>query len=110
MTSDVPSDPRRNELAPVSPELSELEFDEANRVPPPSGGLAKLKTTTERRESTRTFLACWLLALLSAIVVVGLYGWATGASRDRLEDLALMYSPIITLMATVLGFYFASQD
>jgi hypothetical protein len=107
MTSDTPPDPGTNELEPLN---SDSEFNEANTVPPPSGGLIKLKTTTEKREQTRTYLAYWLLALLTAIVGVGLWGWAAGASRDRLEDLALMYSPVVTLMATVLGFYFASRD
>lgn len=89
---------------------AESAFDEANRVPPPVGGLIRPRTTTERREDTRSRLAYWVMGLLTVIVGVGLWGWIDGVSRDRLEDLTLMFSPVVTLMATVLGFYFASRD
>lgn len=85
-------------------------IDETETAPAPKGGLLKLPTRPSR-EHARRQLAYWLLVLLTILVVVGCVGWlAHGTDRDRMQNYAILFSPIVTLLGTVLGFYFSSHD
>lgn len=62
------------------------------------------------RDKLRGWLAIGMASLLGVIVVVALYAWAfQKADLERMQSLALVFSPIVTLMGTILGFYFASD-
>lgn len=84
-------------------------------APVPKGGPTDV-SLARHRETTRSTLAKWLMALLT-LVVVGLLAAAglqmTGdvsSSALSISDLATaVLTPVATLTGTALGFYFGAQ-
>ena len=70
----------------------------------------------QARDNTRGRIAYWLLALVSLVVVYGMYRWGaypyTDSSKlvsDLKELAAVFFNPLTTLLGTAIGFYFGSQ-
>jgi uncharacterized membrane protein (DUF4010 family) len=63
-----------------------------------------------RRERTRTWLAWAVIGLLALdIVLIMVWFFANHASKDGLQALLTgLFTPIVGLAGTVLGFYFGS--
>lgn len=58
-------------------------------------------------DKTRRAIAIGLVILLSLLAGVGCYGWiAHPANSDHLQAFGILFSPVVTLVGTVLGFYF----
>lgn len=60
-------------------------------------------------DNVRMWLALLMVAILACIVGVACWGWISGASLKDLQALALILSPVVTLVGTILGFYFSSE-
>lgn len=81
------------------------DADAGSRLTPPT------TTPQQQRETTRTKLAWALVLSLIALVGVGATGWLLyGNDVERMQTFAIVFAPIVTLVGTVLGFYFSSKD
>lgn len=77
----------------------------------PSPGLIRLQGSHVPREETRRRLAYALVAILGILVAVGCAGWLLhGDDVDRMQNFALIFAPVVTLLGTILGFYFSNAD
>ena len=95
----------------LAPDLAALR-DQLSEDATPQGGLNALRQRPRRwsREDTRTSIAWAMIFILGAVVVIGVLGWwFQRASTERMESLAVMFAPIVTLVGTVLGFYFSDD-
>lgn len=60
-------------------------------------------------DSTRRWIAYGLVLLLATITIIGALGWwRHGEDPERIQSFAIIFSPVVTLVGTVLGFYFSS--
>lgn len=79
----------------------------------PAAGLKagfQLASIEHRRESTRNWIVYALLAILALLVLVGCIGWLMyGADTSRMQNFSVLFSPVVTLLAGMLGFYFSSE-
>lgn len=81
--------------------------------PPPQPGLNGVIREVRKghREVTRRHIALILVAALVALTAVGATGWLIwGSDTARMQNFAIVFSPITTLFGTVIGFYFSSGD
>lgn len=66
------------------------------------------------QDATRSYIAYWLLALLTLLVIGGfslLFAVPGGATFDNLKSiLELVFGPIIALVSAATGFYFGAQQ
>lgn len=60
-------------------------------------------------DSVRMWLAVGMVVILAGIVTVACAEWASGAGVRRMQALAVVMSPVVTLVGTILGFYFSSS-
>lgn len=60
-------------------------------------------------DNVRMWLAVSMVAILALIVLSACWGWARGATVDDMQALAIVLSPVVTLVGTILGFYFSSE-
>jgi len=61
-------------------------------------------------DDTRMFLAYGLLAVLAGVVAAGCWGWIEyGDDPARMQSFGALFSPVVTLVGTVLAFYFFSS-
>ncbi|NES97941.1 MAG: hypothetical protein F6K32_22575 [Desertifilum sp. SIO1I2] len=69
-----------------------------------------------QREKTRTWLAVYLLGLLTvSLIGIGIYitvdrGRETGESERHREILTIVWTSQVTLVSAALGFYFGSES
>jgi hypothetical protein len=60
-------------------------------------------------DNTRRWIAYGLVLLLATVTIIGALGWwSHGADPQRIQSYAIIFSPVVTLVGTVLGFYFSS--
>lgn len=84
-------------------------FLELSEDSAPAPGLQKLTTRPIKREHTRRTIAYILVGTLVALAIVGAAGWLFfGEDTDRMQNFAVVFSPVTTLIGTVIGFYFSS--
>lgn len=77
----------------------------------PREGLAVPRETAVDREKTRRRLAYGLVIILAGMVAVGCAGWLKyGGDVERMQNFGLIFAPIVTLLGTILGFYFSSKE
>jgi hypothetical protein len=60
-------------------------------------------------DSVRMWLAIGMVLILTGIVGVACYGWIDGRDLESMQALAIVLSPVVTLVGTILGFYFSSS-
>lgn len=60
-------------------------------------------------DRVRMYLAGAMVAILAVIVGVACYGWIMGRHLEDMQALAIVMSPVVTLVGTILGFYFSSE-
>ncbi|MGB3764489.1 MAG: hypothetical protein WA966_14840 [Ornithinimicrobium sp.] len=89
-----------------------LDLDEAGHVDPVPGLVHPHETLLQRkREDARRWIALALIFMLFVLVAVGCWGWIShGSDVERMQNFAVLFSPVVTLLGTVLGFYFSSAD
>lgn len=62
------------------------------------------------RERTRRHLAWAMIGLLATVIVVGAIGWLRfGDDTARMQGYAVIFSPVSTLLGTILGYYFLTE-
>lgn len=77
----------------------------------PRPGLSYPQEIETPRDATRKWLAYALVFILLILVVVGCVGWLRdGSDADRMQNFSLLFAPIVTLLGTILGFYFSSGE
>lgn len=63
-----------------------------------------------QQELTRQGISYWLLFLFSVEILFAIGAAAGGMKLDTIKDIELVvFGPTVTLLATAIGFYFASE-
>lgn len=96
---------------PSTTALGEIPLGDAT----PEGDRASIgpgEFNQEKEDTTaRKRIAYWLLGILSVIVAITLAGWVFGKTADEATDVAAkLLAPIVGLIGTVLGFYYANSQ
>ncbi|GAB3652917.1 hypothetical protein GCM10027596_02640 [Nocardioides korecus] len=61
-------------------------------------------------DDDRRYIAWIMLAILGIAVAVGLINWCVrGLSADQMQGFQMIFTPLVTLVASVLGFYFSRK-
>ncbi|MDQ2956474.1 MAG: hypothetical protein M3Y42_05880 [Actinomycetota bacterium] len=114
---------------PEPPAPSEIDLDELQNLdaraisslatgdePPPAPGGPKLEAWNPEpgREDVRKYVAYWLLGILSFVVIATVTlivteRWTKLSTDDVRSTIELVFSPIVTLVSAVIGFYYASN-
>lgn len=104
---DLPTDSRTPEPieedvpAGPAPKLIEENSD-------PLGPYRFPVSTEHHTNETRRWLAIILMAMLAIVVLAGAIGWILwGDDPDRMQNFSVVFSPLFTLAAGALGFYFS---
>lgn len=83
----------------------------AESVSPTPGLQVVVEQPVPPRERTRRTIAFVLVFALVGLLVVGAIGWICyGDDTPRMQNFAIIFSPITTLFGTVIGFYFSSTE
>ena len=107
----------RDQLADIH--LSDLTTVEAAEPPlsleeddPPRDQLSELDTRTIGMDQVRRQALWWVLALFSAILVVGAVAAMIGDNAwvNTKDFLGLTFASVVGLVGTVIGFYFGRGD
>lgn len=108
---------------PASPDVSTKTIDDQTpvEVPPPTDKSTKTigdktpveggkLTVEERREATRGVLAAFLIAVVGSFAILGVALLARGTlTSTELRTVAeLLFTPLVGIAGTVLGFYFGA--
>jgi hypothetical protein len=102
---DTASDPDGRDA-----QLERILTDDAPAPPDGQAPVLQKLVPKQHPDDTRRWLAQWLLGALIALIAVGCYGWFLyGDSLQRMQSFILIFSPIVTLVGTVLAFYFSSS-
>lgn len=99
-------------MTPPDPPDADPTKRDLNEDLEPSKPRKVLRTTPTHNDDTRRWLAYALVALLFILVIVGSVGWLTMGPNEveHLQSFALIFSPVVTLVGTMLGFYYRSEQ
>jgi hypothetical protein len=114
------------ELRPIKPgeevpppELIPIKLEEGKGEPAELGGLTEFLPRPSRNEwsaprhlaESRKFIACWLLAILSFVVLAACLFVGLGIQVQVIKDLmAFLLAPIVGLVGAATGFYFGEKE
>lgn len=87
--------------------MSSVEPIEENFEP----GIGLTTPSTRATEKNRSLLLKALLFIAAGLVLTGCIGWLWhGNEVDRMQSFAIVFSPIMTLLGTAVGFYFSDRN
>ena len=83
-------------------------IDETSLPAPEAGLTSNVLRLEHKRESVRSVIAYMLAGALVGVVVIGAVGWLV--IKAPLQEWTTFTSPLFTLVATMVGYYYGRRD